>query len=56
MADYLEREHLCKQVVTVKKIGDLVTKIKRVGGEGGGLGVYLLDKELEKVIALLKEL
>ncbi|KAJ9071083.1 hypothetical protein DSO57_1000758 [Entomophthora muscae] len=48
MCDYLEGEFLKEQVESIKKICDLLTQLKMVGGDG--LGLYLWDKELEKSI------
>lgn len=46
--DFLEGEFLKEQVESIKKIADLLTQLKMVGGTG--LGLYLWDKELEKSI------
>lgn len=40
----LEDEYLEEQVDSIKKIGDMITKLKRAGP--AGLGEYLFDKEL----------
>jgi ferritin heavy chain len=40
--DFLETEYLTEQVEAIKKLGDYVTNLKRVGS---GLGEYLFDKE-----------
>jgi len=40
--DFLETEYLAEQVESIKKLGDHVTNLKRVGS---GLGEYLFDKE-----------
>ncbi|KAH9518502.1 hypothetical protein Btru_016964 [Bulinus truncatus] len=42
MADFLESEYLEEQVESIKKIGDYITNLKRVGT---GLGEYMFDKE-----------
>jgi len=43
--DFLESEFLNEQVEAIKKLGDLITKLKRAGPEG--LGEYLFDKDLK---------
>jgi ferritin heavy chain len=43
MCDFLESEYLEEQVKGIKDIGDLITKIKRVGD---GLGIYIIDKDM----------
>jgi len=40
--DFLETEYLNEQVESIKKLGDYVTNLKRVGS---GLGEYMFDKE-----------
>jgi len=40
--DFLEREYLSDKVDIIKKLGDYVTNLKRVGP---GLGEYMFDKE-----------
>nr|WP_150929228.1 ferritin [Acinetobacter baumannii]KAB1091695.1 hypothetical protein F6W77_19465 [Acinetobacter baumannii]MBO0619145.1 ferritin [Acinetobacter baumannii]MBO0672098.1 ferritin [Acinetobacter baumannii] len=42
MCDFLETEYLQEQVDAIKKLGDHVTNLKRVGT---GLGEYMFDKE-----------
>ena len=42
MMDFIEGEYLKEQVDAIKKIGDHVTNLKRVGP---GLGEYQFDKE-----------
>ena len=37
-------EYLKEQVEAIKELGDLVTKVKRVGD---GMGLYMLDKEMD---------
>ncbi|KAF9162788.1 fts3-like protein [Actinomortierella ambigua] len=46
LCDFVESEYLNEQVEAIKKIGDLVTQLNRVGGDG--LGLYLWDQELLK--------
>lgn len=46
LCDFIESEYLEEQVEAIKKIGDLVTQLNRVGGDG--LGLYLWDQELLK--------
>jgi ferritin heavy chain len=45
LTDYLEGEFLDEQVESIKKISDMITKLKRAGPEG--LGEYLFDKDLK---------
>lgn len=42
MCDFLESEYLEEQVESIKKLSDMVTKLKRCGP---GLGEYMFDKE-----------
>ena len=44
LTNYLEEEFLDEKVESIKKFGDLITKLKRAGPEG--LGEYLFDKDL----------
>ena len=44
LADWIESEFLEEQVSSIKDLADKITKLKRVGD---GLGVYLLDKDLQ---------
>lgn len=44
LTDFLEEEYLDEQVESIKKLGDLVTKLNRAGPQG--LGEYLFDKDL----------
>lgn len=44
MTDFLEGEYLQEQVEAIKKLGDHVTNLKRVGN---GLGEYVFDKEFK---------
>jgi len=43
MCDFIEGEYLKEQVEAIKELGDLVTKVKRVGD---GYGLYQLDKDM----------
>jgi len=43
MTDFLEGNFLDEQVESIKKIGDYITQLKRVGP---GLGEFIFDKEL----------
>ena len=45
LTDYLEEEFLDEQVESIKKLSDMITKLKRAGPEG--LGEYLFDKDLQ---------
>jgi len=45
LTNYLEEEFLDEQVEDIKKIGDLITRLKRAGPEG--LGEYIFDKDLK---------
>ena len=44
MCDFLESEYLTEQVEAIKKLGDYITNLKRVGT---GLGEFIFDKEFE---------
>uniref|UniRef100_UPI00358F4F6A ferritin heavy chain B-like n=1 Tax=Myxine glutinosa TaxID=7769 RepID=UPI00358F4F6A len=44
MCDFLEREFLGEQVQAIKKLGDFVTNLKRLGVPTKGTGEYLFDK------------
>jgi ferritin heavy chain len=44
LSDFLESEFLDEQVEAIKKLGDLITRLKRAGPTG--LGEYLFDKDL----------
>lgn len=44
MMDFLEGEFLEEQVDAIKELGDMITRLKRVGP---GLGTYQFDKDLE---------
>ena len=43
LSDFLESKFLEEQVESVNKIGEMITKLRRVGD---GLGVYIFDKDL----------
>jgi ferritin heavy chain len=43
MTDFLEGTFLKEQVEAIKHLGDLITKMKRVGD---GVGLHIIDKEL----------
>lgn len=45
MCDFIEGEFLKEQVEAQKMISDMITNLRRVGGDG--LGLYLFDKNLE---------
>ena len=45
LCDFIESEYLMEQVESMKEIADMLTNLTRVGNDG--LGLYLLDKELE---------
>jgi len=47
LTDFIEGEYLKEQVEAEKEVGDMVTKIKRVGSDG--LGIHIIDKELQWV-------
>jgi ferritin heavy chain len=42
MCDWIETHYLTEQVEAIKKLGDYITNLKRVGT---GLGEYMFDKE-----------
>ncbi len=44
LTNFLEGKFLDEQVESIKKIGDLITRLKRAGPEG--LGEYLFDKDI----------
>lgn len=44
MCDFLEGNFLKEQVEAIKHLGDLITKMKRAGD---GLGLHIIDKELQ---------
>jgi ferritin heavy chain len=43
LCDYLESEFLNEQVESIKKVSDVITKLKRAGP---GLSEHIIDKEL----------
>jgi len=47
LASFIQEKFLRRQVLDLKMIGDLLTKIKRVGT---GLGVHMLDGDLAAII------
>ena len=44
LTDFLEGEFLKEQVEAIKEISDLITRMKRAGD---GLGLHIIDKELQ---------
>lgn len=46
LCDFLESEYLGEQVEAIKKLGDMITQLKRAGPQG--LGEYLFDKDIKK--------
>jgi len=46
LTDFIEGEYLKEQVLGEKEVGDMITKIKRVGCDG--LGLHTIDEELKK--------
>lgn len=44
LCDFLESEHLKEHVGHIKKIGDHITNLKRLGVPQNGMGEYLFDK------------
>ena len=45
LSDFIEGHYLKEQVEAEKEVGDLISKMKRVGFEG--LGLHIIDKELQ---------
>ena len=45
LCDFIEGDYLKEQVEAEKEVGDLITKMKRVGSEG--LGLHIIDKEMQ---------
>ena len=43
LCDFLESKFLDEQVEAIKKVSDLITKLKRAGP---GLGEHIIDKEI----------
>uniref|UniRef100_UPI00398EE740 ferritin, higher subunit-like n=1 Tax=Pristiophorus japonicus TaxID=55135 RepID=UPI00398EE740 len=44
LCDFLETHYLDEQVKLIKKLGDPITNLKRLGAPENGMGVYLFDK------------
>uniref|UniRef100_A0A8C5R0P1 Ferritin n=1 Tax=Leptobrachium leishanense TaxID=445787 RepID=A0A8C5R0P1_9ANUR len=44
LCDFLESEHLEEQVKCIKKLGDYITNLRRLGVPQNGMGEYLFDK------------
>uniref|UniRef100_UPI00398F72AC ferritin heavy chain B-like n=1 Tax=Pristiophorus japonicus TaxID=55135 RepID=UPI00398F72AC len=44
LCDFLETHYLDEQVKMIKKLGDHITNLKRLGAPENGLGEYLFDK------------
>ncbi|XP_043540757.1 ferritin heavy chain, oocyte isoform-like [Chiloscyllium plagiosum] len=44
LCDFLERHYLDEQVEMIKKLGDHITNLKRLGAPENGLGEYLFDR------------
>ncbi|XP_067830534.1 ferritin heavy chain, oocyte isoform-like [Heptranchias perlo] len=44
LCDILETHYLDEQVKMIKKLGDHITNLKRLGAPENGMGVYLFDK------------
>ncbi|XP_067828094.1 ferritin heavy chain B-like isoform X1 [Heptranchias perlo] len=44
LCDFLESHYLDEQVKMIKKLGDHITNLKRLGAPENGMGVYLFDK------------
>ncbi|XP_029441542.1 ferritin heavy chain B-like isoform X2 [Rhinatrema bivittatum] len=44
LCDFLENEYLEEQVKAIKKLGDYITNLKRLGVPQNGMGEYLFDK------------
>jgi len=45
LCDFLESHYLDEQVESIKKLGDMITRLKRAGATG--LGEYMFDKDLQ---------
>lgn len=45
LCDFVESEFLGEQVEAIKKLGEMITKLKRAGPQG--LGEYLFDKDIK---------
>uniref|UniRef100_UPI00398F447F ferritin heavy chain B-like n=1 Tax=Pristiophorus japonicus TaxID=55135 RepID=UPI00398F447F len=46
VCDFLETHYLDEQVKMIKKLGDHITNLKRLGAPENGLGEYLFDKHI----------
>ncbi|XP_067858525.1 ferritin heavy chain, oocyte isoform-like [Heptranchias perlo] len=46
LCDFLETHYLDEQVKMIKKLGDHITNLKRLGAPENGMGVYLFDKHI----------
>ncbi|XP_067875828.1 ferritin heavy chain, oocyte isoform-like [Heterodontus francisci] len=44
LGDFLETHYLDEQVKMIKKLGDHITNLKRLGAPDNGMGEYLFDK------------
>ncbi|XP_063798529.1 ferritin heavy chain A-like [Pseudophryne corroboree] len=44
LCDFLESDYLEEQVKDIKKLGDYITNLKRLGVPQNGMGEYLFDK------------
>uniref|UniRef100_UPI00398F7E73 ferritin heavy chain B-like n=1 Tax=Pristiophorus japonicus TaxID=55135 RepID=UPI00398F7E73 len=44
LCDFLETPYLDEQVKMIKKLGDHISNLKRLGGPENGMGEYLFDK------------
>ncbi|XP_078387836.1 ferritin, higher subunit-like [Cetorhinus maximus] len=44
LCDFLETHYLDEQVKMIKKLGDHITNLKRLGAPENGMGEYLFDK------------
>ena len=44
LCDFLESEYLEEQVKSIKRLGDYITNLKRLGVPQNGMGEYLFDK------------
>ncbi|GCB85045.1 hypothetical protein scyTo_0025732, partial [Scyliorhinus torazame] len=44
LCDFLETHYLDEQVKMIKKLGDHITNLKRLGAPESGTGEYLFDK------------
>ena len=46
MCDFIESEYLEEQVEAIKQVSDMLTQVKRCGGDG--VGLWLFDKSLDE--------